>query len=275
MGGPIGPLLKGGGAIRLVKLGGSVITDKARPLVFRAQVTRRLARELAPSIGEGLIVVHGAGSFGHVRAAQYDLANGLKGSEQEMGTAIVQRDVRDLNIRVIDAMLEAGIPAVSIPAGSFMELESGHMAHFDAGPFQRARARGLVPVTFGDVLMDTELGVSIASGDLLMASLAAVFKPDMSVFVTKVDGVFAGDPSDPGARLIRTVSPDDAQVANGSADDGVADVTGSMGGKLAEAFQVASSSKDTWSIGGGRPGRLRALLEGRRVKGTRVQPAGK
>ena len=65
--------------MRLVKLGGSVITDKARPLVFRAQVTRRLARELAPSVSEGLIVVHGAGSFGHVRAAEYDLANGLKG----------------------------------------------------------------------------------------------------------------------------------------------------------------------------------------------------
>ena len=43
-----------------------------------------------------------------------------------------------------------------------------------------------------------------------------------------------------------------------------------MGGKLAEAFQVAASSKETWIIGGNRPGRLRSLLEGRKVKGTRV-----
>jgi isopentenyl phosphate kinase len=261
--------------MRLVKLGGSVITDKARPLAFRSQVARRLARELAPSMGEGLLLVHGAGSFGHVRAAEYDLAHGLRDADQVRGAAIVQRDVRDLNLRVIDALLDAGIPAVSIPAGSFLELQGGRMAHFDAVPFQRAHARGLVPVTFGDVLMDTETGVSIASGDLLMASLAAVFRPELSVFVTKVDGVFEGDPSDPNARLMRSVSPDGARFADASSGDGVADVTGSMRGKLAEAFQVAASSKDTWIIGGGRPGRLRALLEGRRVKGTRVLPTGK
>jgi isopentenyl phosphate kinase len=261
--------------MRLVKLGGSVITDKARPLAFRTQVARRLARELAPSVDEGLVLVHGAGGFGHVRAAEHDLANGLNDPGQLMGTAIVQRDVRDLNVRVLNALLEAGIPAVSVPAGSYLELEDGRMAHFDAVPFQRARARGLVPVTFGDVLMDSEMGVSIASGDLLMASLAEVFRPDMSVFVTKVDGVFEGDPEDPTARLLRTVSPETARFADASAGDGVADVTGSMSGKLAEAFQVAASSKDTWIIGGGRPGRLRALMEGRRVKGTRVLPAGK
>jgi len=261
--------------MRLVKLGGSVITDKARPLAFRSQVARRLARELAPSMGEGLLLVHGAGSFGHVRAAEYDLGNGLKDPDQVRGAAIVQRDVRDLNLRVIDSLLEAGIPAVSVPTGSFLELEGGRMVNFDAVPFQRALDRGMVPVTFGDVLMDTEQGVSIASGDLLMASLAAVFKPDLSVFVTKVDGVFDGDPSDPEARLMRSVSPETARYADASAGDGVADVTGSMSGKLAEAFQVAASSKDTWIIGGGRPGRLRALMGGRRVKGTRVLPTEK
>ncbi|UCC93687.1 MAG: hypothetical protein JSW25_03215, partial [Thermoplasmata archaeon] len=72
----------------------------------------------------------------------------------------------------------------------------------------------------------------------------------------------------------RTVSPEGAEVAGDSAGEGVADVTGSMEGKLAEAFQVAASSKDTWIIGGGRPGRLRALMEGRKVKGTRVLPDG-
>jgi isopentenyl phosphate kinase len=261
--------------MRLVKLGGSVITDKATPLTFRSQVTRRLSRELAPSVEQGLIVVHGAGSFGHVRAAEFGLADGLRDDDGGMGTAIVQRDVRDLNLRVIAKLQEADIPAVSIPVGSFMELDGGRMTSFDPGPFKRARDRGLVPVTFGDVLMDTQTGVSIASGDLLMAALAAEFRPDLSVFVTKVDGVFEGDPSQPGARLLSQVSPEGALVANGSAGDGVADVTGSMQGKLAEAFQVAASSKDTWIIGGGRPGRLRSLMEGRRVKGTRVLPSGK
>jgi isopentenyl phosphate kinase len=260
--------------MRLVKLGGSVITDKARPLAFRSQVTRRLSRELAPFKGQGLIIVHGAGSFGHVRAAEYGLARGMTDHRQVEGTAIVQRDVRDLNLRVLDVLIEAGIPAVSLPPATWLELEGGRMVTFDAVPFQRAIARGLVPVTFGDVLMDTEQGVAIASGDLLMAGLAAVFKPELSVFVTGVDGVYDGEPTDPDSRLLRTVSPDGAQVVGTTAAEGVADVTGSMGGKLAEAFQVAASSKETWIIGGNRPGRLRSLMDGRRVKGTRVLPKG-
>ena len=261
--------------MRLVKLGGSVITDKARPLAFRHAVARRLARELAPFVGGGLVVVHGAGSFGHVRAAEYGLAQGMTDHRQVEGTAIVQRDVRDLNLRMLDALIGAGIPAVSLPPATWLELENGRMAHFDAVPFQRAIARGLVPVTFGDVLMDTERGVSIASGDLLMAGLAAVFRPDLAAFVTAVDGVYAGEPDDPGSRLLRTVSPEGAKVAGTSAGEGVADVTGSMGGKLTEAFEVAACSRETWIIGGNRPGRLRSLMEGRRVKGTRVLPGGR
>jgi isopentenyl phosphate kinase len=261
--------------MRLVKLGGSVITDKSKPLAFRAQVTRRLAREVAPHVGEGMLLVHGAGGFGHVRAAEYDLTKGLTGQRQVEGTALVQRDVRDLNLRVIDALLAEGVPAVSLPPAAWLELDGGRLAEFDATPFHRARARGLVPVTFGDVLPDRDQGVAIASGDQLMAALAAVFAPDLSVFVTAVDGVYEGVPGDRDARLLSQVSPESLEGVGTSGGDGVADVTGSMAGKLAEAFEVAASSKETWVIGGGRPGRLRALLEGRRVKGTRVLPSGR
>ncbi len=250
-----------------------MITHKSRPMAFRPRTVRRLARELVPFVSGGLVVVHGAGSFGHVRAAEYDLPGGLVDQRQVEGTAVVQRDVRDLDLRVIDAMLAEGIPAVSLPPAVWLELEDGRLAHFDAIPFQRALARGLVPVTFGDVLPDTERGVAIASGDLLMAALAAVFKPEVSVFVTGVDGVYDGDPADQSARLLMEVSPEDMAGVGSGAGEGVADVTGSMAGKLAEAFEVAAASGQTWVIGGNRPGRLKAVLEGRRVKGTRVVPA--
>jgi isopentenyl phosphate kinase len=261
--------------LRLVKLGGSVITDKKRPLTFRARVARRLARELAPSVDEGLVVVHGAGSFGHVRAAEYELTGGLTGPRQVEGTALVQRDVRDLNLRMLNALITEGIPAVSLPPAAWLELDEGRLTKFDAKPFQRAIARGLVPVTFGDVLPDREQGVAIASGDLLMAALAGAFTPHMSVFVTAVDGVYDGRPGERGSRLLRSVSRDEMDAVTRSADEGVSDVTGSMWGKLGEAFEVAERSKETWIIGGGRPGRLRALLEGRRVLGTRVLPKGR
>jgi isopentenyl phosphate kinase len=258
--------------LRLVKLGGSVITDKSGPMRFRGRVARRLARELAPFVKDGLALVHGAGSFGHVRAAEYGLASGMRGDRQREGTAVVQRDVRDLNLRMLEALHGAGVPAVSIPAGSWLELDEGRFAEFDAIPFQRALARELVPVTFGDVLPDKSKGVAIASGDLLMAALAGALAPELAVFVTGVDGVYDRDPDEPGARLLPTVAPGEAEGAGRTAAGAAADVTGAMGGKLSEAFEVAARSKETWVIGGNRPGRLRALMEGRRVKGTRVVP---
>jgi isopentenyl phosphate kinase len=255
--------------MHLVKLGGSVITDKSRPLTFRPGIARALARELAPSAGRGLVVVHGAGSFGHPGVNTFGLRKGLEGPRQLRGAAAVQWDVRDLDLRVVGALLDAGVPAVSIPPGAFLELEDGRLARFDAVPFQRALNRGFVPVTFGDVLPDTERGVGIVSGDALMAALAAALTPDVSVFVTAEDGVYDRDPSLKGARLLPEVSPSNAPRAGRRARGGAADVTGAMGGKLVEAFEVAAHSGRTWVVGG-RPGVLRAALAGKDPRGTRV-----
>ena len=51
----------------LIKLGGSVITDKKEYRKFNRDIVARLCSEIKDS-GEDVIVVHGAGSFGHVIA---------------------------------------------------------------------------------------------------------------------------------------------------------------------------------------------------------------
>ena len=60
----------------LVKLGGSVLTDKARLRRARPAAIARLAKELAGA-PESLLVVHGAGSFGHILARRHRLDDRL------------------------------------------------------------------------------------------------------------------------------------------------------------------------------------------------------
>jgi len=50
----------------ILKLGGSIITKKEskEPLVDHDNLNR-ISKEIASSSFEGLIIVHGAGSFGH------------------------------------------------------------------------------------------------------------------------------------------------------------------------------------------------------------------
>jgi isopentenyl phosphate kinase len=59
----------------LLKLGGSVITDKTRPFTARLDVIERLAAEIKNALTDRgddlrLIIGHGAGSFGHEAAAK-------------------------------------------------------------------------------------------------------------------------------------------------------------------------------------------------------------
>jgi len=61
----------------LVKLGGSVVTEKTHLRTPRSAAIRRLAGELA-SLREPLLIVHGAGSYGHILARRHRLNEGAR-----------------------------------------------------------------------------------------------------------------------------------------------------------------------------------------------------
>src|SRR5947199_245906 len=77
----------------LLKLGGSLITEKARPETPRLEVIARLAGEIARASREThcrLIVGHGSGSFGHVAARESGIATGLRSADQLPGVSRTQ-----------------------------------------------------------------------------------------------------------------------------------------------------------------------------------------
>ena len=80
----------------LIKLGGSVITDKSQYRRFDKDAVSRLCREIAES-GKQAVVVHGAGSFGHILAKRYSIQDGYSSKEQIPAVAMVQHDVRELS----------------------------------------------------------------------------------------------------------------------------------------------------------------------------------
>ena len=57
---------------RVLKIGGSILTDKSRELSSRPDEIARVAQEIS-SCPEDLVLVHGAGSFGHMPAKKYGL----------------------------------------------------------------------------------------------------------------------------------------------------------------------------------------------------------
>ncbi len=253
----------------LVKLGGSVVTEKAHLRTPRSAAIRRLARELA-SLGESLLIVHGAGSYGHILASRHRLNEGGSTLPRRQVAARVQADVRELDGLVVRALNRAGLAAIPIPPSAVLSLDDGRVSAMDLTPFLEFASMEFTPVTFGDVVRDVRRGFSVCSGDLLMLELARAFRPKRAVFAADVDGLFTVDPKRRrAARLLETVGPDDLSRIEFSSSSRT-DVTGSIEGKLRRMFEIADHAGECLIVNGNVKNRVRDALRGRHVVGTRV-----
>jgi len=246
----------------LIKLGGSVLTDKAVPFSFDEKVTKRLSIEMK-NFSDQIIVVHGGGSFGHPGAERYGL-NTDKPREVPKATAEVRNDMRRMNQKIIDILIDEGIDAVSMPGGLVTRYSDGELISLDQKVFTDHLALGTTPVTFGDVALDEKRGVTICSGDDIMYGLAQL--ADMAVFVTNVDGIFKN------GSLVEVFTEDmlPLTVNDIHSKKETIDVTGSMERKI-ELMLDMSEHCETYVVNGLKPGRLRSLIENKDTLCTRVE----
>ena len=204
----------------IVKLGGAAITIKdGEPdtLNVDALVTCCDAiAEVAPlkksswsSFAEEsalrVIVVHGAGSYGHPQAKQYRVADGARDMDGDPvlreGVDKTKASVRKLCKLVcaeLDSYLAPGVKLAPIsPYGKFFTVGKKLNRNLSRGGFDEVRAalmEGKIPVLHGDVVDDAEQGCAILSGDTLVECLTEEFKPKRVVFVSDVEGIFTAKP---------------------------------------------------------------------------------
>lgn len=248
----------------LVKLGGSVITDKSKPRTARPEVIARLARELRHAPGP-VVVVHGGGSFGHFGAREHDLAAGFKARGQLRGFAEVQKDMRVLNLQILEALLAAGIDAVALPGALVAQNQGGRIASLNPSPFMDYLDLGLTPMTFGDVVLDAALKFSICSGDDLMLLLGKGLGAKRALFVSDVDALL--DAQGRPLAEVRASRPPPPALVRPTATD----VTGGMGRKTEVMGALAKLGLEVLLLNGLREGRLADALEGKEVPGTRFR----
>jgi len=161
----------------LVKFGGSVTTNKETfeekkgKRIFYRERTERLIGEVKTT-GEDFVLVHGAGSFGHPLAKRHELKEGYKNKKQIPIVAKVQRDVRYLNLKMMEALGDRGLPSISLPPGVLVTFRNGKLRELKTDPFKHYLKMGTIPVTFGDVVPDVSRSFGICSGDDLMLQLA-------------------------------------------------------------------------------------------------------
>ena len=253
----------------IVKLGGSLLTRKREVEKLRPKVLRRLAEELAEVRQVPLVLLHGAGSFGHPGAARFGLANppdqAHPSSGRARGGAIVAAEVRRLHLSVLRELVHAGLSPWSIPLAGVARNRAGTLASLDVTPFEEALRREMLPVSFGDVVPDETWGVSILSADTAAIELARRLAAVRVIFAADVPGVLEGPP---GGRRTVAAEVTEELVARLLPADGTVDVTGGLRGKLDAMLAVSRAGADAALISGLTDGAVSRAIRGEAVYGS-------
>lgn len=236
--------------LTILKLGGSLITDKSTPETVDFEQLSVAVSTLAThhDPGDDLVLVHGGGSFGHHYAAQYDLTQ-TEGRRDAVAVTDVHRAMGDLNDAVLAACHDQGIEAVPVRPLSVARRDSAGALAFPTEPVETLLGEGFVPVVHGDVIGHVGRGATILSGDEIVVSLARALGADRVGLCSTVPGVLDQD-----NEVIEAIQNFESVASVFEAGEET-DVTGGMAGKVQSLLELDAPA----SIFG--PAALGAFLE--------------
>jgi isopentenyl phosphate kinase len=260
----------------ILKLGGSIITKKEaeKPTIDHDNLDR-ISREIAGSSFGKLIIVHGAGSFGHPFAREYEIGSRIKDEDdfnyKKRGFCITQSWVKKLNTLVCDSLRENGVLAVSIQPSSFIITKNKRIYSCNLDLINKYLELGFVPVIYGDVVpdLDESIKICVLSGDQIIKYLGENLKPTRVILGSDVDGIYTKDPKKyDDAELMNAVTSCEDLIAEGSLN---VDVTGGMNGKLTELIELAELGVESEIINAGKKNLVKRALDHEKGIGTIIK----
>ncbi len=242
-------------SVSFLKLGGAVITHKDIPESVRTDVLERLASEIAHTwreTGKPLVIGNGAGSFAHVPAAQYKIMDGFVGKESCLGMAITQDAAARLNRIVVAALLAHGVPAVSLAPSASLITKKRNAAVSFTDVLEEYLKKGLIPVVYGDVIVDQIQGCTIWSTDRVFSFFAKELTTrgwiiERILHVTEAEGVWKNKKKEIYPLITEKIRQ---EVKEKMVDVKGFDVTGGMWHKIEESLALANLGIETRILSG-------------------------
>lgn len=257
----------------ILKIGGSVITDKDKELEVRMQTINRLAEEIREASVQNLIIVHGGGSFGHPLAQRYAITEGFKEQTQKAGFSETHHVMTVLNGLFMDALIWRNIPAVSITPSSCIITKNGRIQRFEDAPLKMLLKMGFFPVLYGDAVLDSKLGFTILSGDQLVSMLATKLNAERIVIGVDVDGLYDDDPRvKKTAKMFKHLTLEELKrLESKLGKPTTCDVTGGMFGKIVELLPAIEQGIPVTIVNATKPNYIYKVIKGKKVKGTIIE----
>ena len=167
----------------LIKLGGSIITNKGKPQSVRRKTIDSILKQIK-KINEPTILVHGGGSYGHYWSVKYGMHT--KPARYSLkGLSVVKNSMIELDKIILDSAAKNKLNTYSLPPTDFMN--GNKPIRNKIQKIGEIAKSGLVPVTYGDALWYGQKKSYILSGDVIMTTIGKILKPRLSIFVLDVD----------------------------------------------------------------------------------------
>jgi isopentenyl phosphate kinase len=141
---------------------------------------------------------------------------------------------------VVGALLKKELPAVSVKPSSMFTAEGGGVKYFFLDPLMGFVNLGIIPVLYGDMVYDSQVGGAILSTDRIFYELANILtkqniKIDKVIFCGSTDGVL-----DENGKPIKKITVKNFPTySNVFFDNKYVDVTGGMKKKVQTALWIS------------------------------------
>jgi isopentenyl phosphate kinase len=262
----------------ILKIGGAAATFKeSNELKAHEDVIRQIAREIKQAKTEKkfrLMAVHGAGPFGHKLVTDYKIKDGLKSENDARGFVRTHNSMQDLNKVFINVFREEGLLGFPLQSAALITQKNKKICSFNTKIIEELWkiSEEIIPVMYGDMVLDKNLKASVVSGDAIISFLGKKLNAQKIFFGTNVSGIFTADPNVvKGAELIQKIDKKNFdEVLKKVEEAKTVDVTGGMRGKLKE-LRRELKGKDIFVFDATHKGKLLSLFRGQKTICTEIR----
>ena len=262
-------------SVILLKLGGGLLTDKNKPLSIREDVVRSAVKQIIDA-NEKIILIHGGGSFGHPLAKKYSISNGIDKTipNQILGVAETHHAMVKFNSYLIEQFLENNYPVLSFQTSSIFTKDSGVISAKSLDVIETTLDLGIMPILYGDIILDKQGSFSIISGDQIILALNQSlnnYSISKVVFAMESDGLYTVDKNDDeNCKLVTECYSNELDRLNLADLGQKIDVTGGIKSKLNFIKKICESKIPVQLLNGLIEGYIHKSLKNHNLNCTNI-----
>ncbi|MFX1426108.1 MAG: isopentenyl phosphate kinase [Promethearchaeota archaeon] len=261
----------------LLKLGGSLLTDKNKPLFIREEIAESTIQQII-NADEKLILIHGGGSFGHPIAKKYNITKGFDRSipNQTFGLTETHQAMVRFNSYLVNLFIERNYPALSIQSSVIFTRDNGKIITKSIDIIEDILDLNILPILYGDIIFDKQTSFSIISGDQIIFKLCeklSKYHVSKVIFATEIDGIFINDKDHANKRIILAPEILVSELDNlDLADLGKKiDVTGGIKGKINSIKKICDFNIPVQIVNGLKENFIFKSLKNQKLVSTNIR----